>query len=100
MVAINRRYEAEADLWWAWSARHGWVVLDRSVLRNRITHRPQQFRFVRGRDGVEYEQGTARWDYQEAARRLASLPAGEAARAEAELAALQAQYRDGMISAA
>lgn len=92
MVAIRQEARADADAWWAWSPTQGWVMLDRSLFHNRVTHRPEAYEFVRCRDGATYRQGKVRWDYREAGKYLASLPAGEAMKAQRELAGLQEAF--------
>lgn len=96
MVAIQEAYRSESDAWWAWSPVHGWVVLDRGVFQNRVTHRPDKYRFLRCRDWAEYEQGRQAWNYREAGKYLASLPAGAAAEAQAELARRQEEFAERM----
>ena len=94
MVAIQEKYQAQEhqDEWWAYSRVHGWVVLDKGLPRNRMSHMPEQFEFVRCNDWTVYEQGEQTWSYQEARRYLNELPAGQAHQAEKELARLQEEF--------
>ena len=94
MVAIQERYQAteHQDEWWAYSRVHGWVVLDKALPQNRMSHMPEQFEFVRCNDWTVYEQGEQSWSYKEARRYLNELPSGEALKAEQELARLQEEF--------
>ena len=99
MVAIHETGERAVrdvlrETWWAHSAVHGWVVLDRAEFHNRVTHRPDRYEFVRCADWSRYRQGAARWSYQEAERYLAGLPAGEALLAGRELERLRREYAE------
>ena len=77
-TSIEWDQQGSNDQWWAWSASHGWVVLDRSYPSNRIALEPQGYRFIRCRDWTVYEQGDQPWNYQSANRRLQKLTVEEA----------------------
>ena len=98
MVAVKKNFKTNKDLWWAYSPVHGWVVLDKTLPQNINTYCPEEFQFLRGRDGAVYEQGEEIWDYKEASRYLDTLPAIEAMQAEKELLAVQQRFQEQLAA--
>ena len=93
MIA-NKKFKSSETLWWAHSKSHGWVILDKTLTRNRCSFHPEEYTFIRCRDWSEYEQADQPWNYKEAGRYLDSLTPAEAAEAQRELEQLQAKYAE------
>lgn len=96
MIALKKSYQKEAnsDEWWGYSAIHGWVMLDKTMVCNRVSSMPEGFVFLRCRDWTEYEQGAERWSYQEAERYLDQLPPAKRWAAEQELLKFKKELKD------
>ena len=75
MIA-NKKFKSSETLWWAHSKAHGWVVLDKTLTRNRCSFHPEEYTFIRCRDWSAYEQGHQPWNYTEAGRYLERPQAG------------------------
>ena len=88
----TRKFKNSETLWWAHSKAHGWVILDKTLTRNRCSFRPEEYTFIRCRDWCEYEQGHQPWNYTEAGRYLEKLSSSEALAASRELEKLQGDF--------
>ena len=92
MVTNKTTAKTDEMTWWAYSEKHGWVILDKTLPQNRNSFDPEGFTFIRCSDWNEYEQGEQTWNYREAGRYLDTLTPAAAAEARRELETLQTRY--------
>lgn len=96
-VTQTKGVQMDSDMeWWGYSALHGWVVLDRTVLCN-APGLKVPLEFVRASDMTVYMEPRDKWvppHYRFATNYLKDLKADDAAAAAAELEVFKAVWPD------
>lgn len=86
----------EIPPWWGYSRDHGWVIIDRTIPRNK-SDRSQDFLFFRCRDSATYIDKRSRWvapHYIYASVYISSLEPSESEEAALEYRELKSRWAE------